>query len=188
VPFTPYATIKDGFFMVVFCILFAWFVFYLPNFLGHSDNYIPANPSVTPMHIVPEWYYLPFYAILRAIPDKLMGVIALGASIVILAFLPWLDTSKVRSAKYRPLYRQFFWLFVIVCIGLGWLGSKPAEGYYVLFSRIFTVYYFAYFLIILPILGYVEKTKPLPNSISESVLREGVPIGAPAPPPSGAKA
>jgi ubiquinol-cytochrome c reductase cytochrome b/c1 subunit len=188
VPFTPYATIKDGFFMVVYCILFAWFVFYLPNFLGHSDNYIPANPAVTPMHIVPEWYYLPFYAILRAIPDKLMGVIALGASIVILAFLPWLDTSKVRSAKYRPLYRQFFWLFVIVCIGLGWLGSKPAEGYYVLFSRIFTAYYFAYFLIILPILGFVEKTKPLPNSISESVLKEGLPIGASAPPPSGAKA
>jgi ubiquinol-cytochrome c reductase cytochrome b/c1 subunit len=177
VPFTPYATIKDGFMMVVFCILFAWFVFYIPNFLGHSDNYIPANPAVTPMHIVPEWYYLPFYAILRAIPDKLMGVIALGASIVILAFLPWLDTSKVRSAKYRPLYRQFFWLFVIVCIGLGWLGSKPPEGYYVLFARIFTVYYFAYFLIILPILGFVEKTKPLPNSISESVLS-----------PSGAKA
>ena len=109
---------------------------------------------------------------------------ALGASIVILAFLPWLDTSKVRSARYRPLYRQFFWLFVIVCIGLGWLGSKPPEGNYVLFARIFTAYYFAYFLIILPILGCVEKTKPLPNSITESVLREGVPIGASAPPPS----
>jgi quinol-cytochrome oxidoreductase complex cytochrome b subunit len=95
-------------------IFYAWFVFYIPNFLGHADNYIPANPAVTPTHIVPEWYYLPFYAILRAIPDKLMGVIALGASIVILAFLPWLDTSKVRSASYRPLFRQFFWLFVIV--------------------------------------------------------------------------
>ena len=163
----------------VFCILFAWFVFYIPNFLGHPDNYIPANPAVTPMHIVPEWYYLPFYAILRAIPDKLMGVMALGASIVILAFLPWLDTSKVRSARYRPLYRQFFWLFVIVCIGLGWLGSKPPEGNYVLFARIFTVYYFAYFLIILPMLGIVEKTKPLPNSIAESVLLEGKPIGRP---------
>ena len=110
------------------CILFAWFVFYIPNFLGHPDNYIPANPAVTPTHIVPEWYYLPFYAILRAIPNKLLGVMALGASIVILAFLPWLDTSKVRSARYRPLYRQFFWVFVIVCIGLGWLGSKPAGG------------------------------------------------------------
>jgi len=186
VAFTPYATIKDGFLMVVFCILFAWFVFYIPNFLGHSDNYIPANPAVTPTHIVPEWYYLPFYAILRAIPDKLLGVIALVASILILAFLPWLDTSKVRSARYRPLYRQFFWLFVIACIGLGWLGSKPPEGYYVLFARIFTAYYFAYFLIILPVLGKVEKTKPLPSSISESVLREGAPLGASA--PTGAKA
>jgi ubiquinol-cytochrome c reductase cytochrome b/c1 subunit len=162
--------VKDGFFMAVFVILFAWFVFYIPNFLGHADNYIPANPAVTPAHIVPEWYYLPFYAILRAIPDKLMGVIALGASIVILAFLPWLDTSRVRSARYRPLFRQFFWLFVIVCVGLGWLGSKPPEGIYVILARVFTIYYFAFFLVILPLLGIFEKTKPLPNSISESVL------------------
>jgi ubiquinol-cytochrome c reductase cytochrome b/c1 subunit len=169
-PFTPYATVKDGFFMAVFLILFAWFVFYIPNFLGHADNYIPANPAVTPAEIVPEWYYLPFYAILRSIPDKLMGVIALFASIAILAFLPWLDTSKVRSAKYRPLYKQFFWLFVISCIGLGWLGSKPPEGIYVIASRLLTLYYFAYFLVILPLLGIFEKTKPLPNSISESVL------------------
>jgi ubiquinol-cytochrome c reductase cytochrome b/c1 subunit len=185
VAFTPYATIKDSFLMVVFCILFAWFVFYIPNFLGHSDNYIPANPSVTPIHIVPEWYYLPFYAILRAIPNKLLGVMALGASIVILAFLPWLDTSKVRSARYRPFYRQFFWVFVIVCIGLGWLGSKPPEGNYVLFARIFTVYYFAYFLVILPVLGKVEPTKALPSSIAQAVLGEGTAIGAPATPPSG---
>jgi len=157
----------------VFCILFAWFVFYMPNFLLHPDNYIPANPAVTPTHIVPEWYYLPFYAILRAIPNKLLGVMALVASILILVFLPWLDTSKVRSARYRPLYRQFFWVFVIVCIGLGWLGGKPPEGNYVLVARIFTVYYFAFFLVILPVLGKVERTKPLPNSISESVLRGG---------------
>src|SRR5204862_8127638 len=170
VPFSPHATLKDGFMMVCFCIVYAWFVFYVPNYLGHADNYIPANPAVTPTHIVPEWYYLPFYAILRAIPNKLLGVIALFGSIVILAFLPWLDTSKVRSARYRPLYRQFFWAFVIVCIRLGWLGSKPPEGNYVLFARIFTIYYFAYFLIILPVLGMVEKTKPVPNSISESVL------------------
>jgi quinol-cytochrome oxidoreductase complex cytochrome b subunit len=160
-------------------------VFYLPNFMGHADNYIPANPAVTPTHIVPEWYYLPFYAILRAIPNKLMGVAALLSSIVILAFLPWLDTSRVRSGRYRPLFRQFFWLFVLVCIGLGWLGSKPAEGAYVIASRLLTVYYFGYFLVILPLLGLFEKTKPLPNSIAESVLREGVPIGAPAPSPSG---
>jgi ubiquinol-cytochrome c reductase cytochrome b/c1 subunit len=184
VPFTPYATIKDAFFMVCFCVLFAWFVFYLPNFMGHADNYIPANPAVTPTHIVPEWYYLPFYAILRAIPSKLGGVMALGASIVILAFLPWLDTSRVRSANYRPLYRQFFWIFVIVCVGLGWLGSKPAEGGYVIASRILTVYYFVHFLIILPILGWVEKTKPLPNSIAEAILKEGLPAGASGPTPA----
>jgi len=170
VPFTPYATVKDGFFIVVFCIMFAWFVFYTPNYLGHADNYIPANPAVTPAHIVPEWYYLPFYAILRAIPDKLLGVLAMFGSIAILAFLPWLDTSRVKSARYRPLYRQFFWLFVAVCIGLGWLGSKPAEGIYTLIARILTFYYFAHFIIVLPLLGIFEKTKPLPNSISESVL------------------
>jgi len=170
VAFTPYATIKDAFLLSVFLLLFAWFVFYVPNFLGHSDNYIPANPAVTPTHIVPEWYYLPFYAILRAIPSKLMGVLALGASIVILAFLPWLDTSPVRSARYRPLYRQFFWVFVVVCVGLGWLGSKPAEGAYVIFARIFTAYYFLHFLVILPLLGRIETPKPLPRSISEDVL------------------
>src|SRR5215210_6472760 len=168
VAFTPYATIKDAFGLSVFLVLFAWFVFYVPNFLGHSDNYIPANPAVTPTHIVPEWYYLPFYAILRAIPNKLMGVAALGASIIILAFLPWLDTSPVRSARYRPLYRQFFWVFVVVCIGLGWLGSKPPEGNYVLFARLFTAYYFAFFLIILPLLGFFERTRPVPTSITES--------------------
>jgi ubiquinol-cytochrome c reductase cytochrome b/c1 subunit len=175
VPFTPYATIKDSFVMVVFCILFAWFVFYLPNYMGHADNYIPANPAVTPTHIVPEWYYLPFYAILRAIPNKLMGVAALFGSIAILAFLPWLDTSRVRSARYRPLFKQFFWLFVIVCVLLGYLGSQPPEGGYVIAARICTVYYFAHFLIVLPLLGLFEKTKPLPNSITESVLHGDAP-------------
>ena len=114
---------------------------------------------------------------------RILFAFALAASIFVLMFLPWLDTSKVRSAKYRPLYRQFFWVFVVVCIGLGWLGSKPPEGNYVLFARIFTVYYFAYFLIILPVLGRVEKTKPLPSSIATAVLGEGVAIGTPAPPP-----
>jgi ubiquinol-cytochrome c reductase cytochrome b/c1 subunit len=184
VAFTPYATIKDAFVMVCFLMVFSWFAFYMPNYLGHADNYIPANPAVTPTHIVPEWYYLPFYAILRAIPNKLMGVAALGASIVVLAFLPWLDTSRVRSATYRPLYRQFFWIFVAVCIGLGWLGAKPAEGGYVIAARILTLYYFVHFLIILPVLGWVEKTKPVPNSISEAILKEGLPIGASGPAPS----
>jgi ubiquinol-cytochrome c reductase cytochrome b/c1 subunit len=171
VAFTPYATVKDSFVMAVFCIVFAWFVFYIPNYMGHPDNYIPANPAVTPTHIVPEWYYLPFYAILRAIPNKLLGVLALGTSIVILAFLPWLDSCKVRSARYRPLYRPFFWLFVVVCVGLGWLGSKPAEGGYVIAARVLTAYYFAYFVVILPLLSRYEKTTPLPSSISASVLK-----------------
>ena len=170
VPFTPYATVKDSFAIAVFCILFAWFIFYIPGYLGHADNFIPANPAQTPAEIVPEWYYLPFYAILRSIPNKLLGVIALFGSILILAFLPWLDTSRVRSARYRPMFKQFFWLWVIACIGLGYLGSKPPEGAYVLISRIFTAYYFGFFIIVLPLLGIFEKSKPLPNSISDSVL------------------
>jgi ubiquinol-cytochrome c reductase cytochrome b/c1 subunit len=172
VAFTPYATIKDMLGIVCFCILFAWFVFYVPNYLGHPDNYIAANPSVTPTHIVPEWYYLPFYAILRAVPSKLGGVLLLLASIVILVFVPWLDTSRVRSATYRPLYKQFFWIFIAVCIGLGWLGSKPAEGGYVLASRILTAWYFIHFLIVLPLLGLLETPKPRPHSISEAVLKK----------------
>jgi quinol-cytochrome oxidoreductase complex cytochrome b subunit len=173
VAFTPYATIKDGFMVVCFCIFYAWFTFYIPNYLGHPDNYIPANPGVTPTHIVPEWYYLPFYAILRSIPNKLAGVLAMFGSIAILAFLPWLDTSRVKSATYRPLFRQFIWIFLAVVIGLGWLGSKPAEGGYVIAARILTAYYFIHFLIILPLLGLIEQPKPLPNSISEAVLGKG---------------
>ena len=171
VPFTPYATLKDSFMVVLFCLFFAWFVFYVPNYLGHADNYIPANPGVTPAHIVPEWYYLPFYAILRSIPNKLAGVVAMFGSIVLLAFLPWLDTSRVKSANYRPLYRQFFWVFVLVCLGLGWLGSKPAEGGYVIAARVLTAYYFIHFLIILPLLGLIETPKPLPASISDTMKK-----------------
>ena len=173
VPFSPHASAKDMFGLCAFCVIFAWFVFYIPNYLGHPDNYIPANPAVTPTHIVPEWYYLPFYAILRSIPNKLLGVVALFGSILILAFLPWLDTSKVKSAKYRPLYRQFFWIFVATCILLGWLGSKPAEGFYVVASRVLTAWYFIHLLIVLPVLGWVETPKALPNSISEAVLKKG---------------
>ena len=186
VPFTPYATVKDGFAMVVFIMFFAWFVFFNPGVLGHPDNYIPANPLVTPAHIVPEWYLLPFYAILRAIPDKLGGVIAMFGSIAVLFFLPWLDRSKVRSASYRPLFKQAFWVFVAVCIGLGYLGAMPAEGLYVTIAQVLTFYYFAHFLLILPLLGIFETPKPLPASITESVLgsKSGAPTtaGAPAAP------
>ena len=170
VPFHPYYTVKDGFALAVFCILFAWFVFYAPNYLGHADNYIPADPLVTPAHIVPEWYLLPFYAILRAVPDKLLGVVAMFAAILVLFFLPWLDTSRIRSATYRPIYKWFFWLFVAACLGLGYLGAKPAEGAYVVWSQILTTYYFAHFLIVMPLIGLIETPRPTPNSITESVL------------------
>jgi quinol-cytochrome oxidoreductase complex cytochrome b subunit len=170
VPFTPHATIKDSFGLICFLVLFAWLVFFLPNYLGHPDNYIAADPLKTPPHIVPEWYFLPFYAILRAIPNKLLGVIALFGSIAILVFVPWLDTSRVRSATYRPLYRQFFWIFVLTGIGLGYLGSQPPEGVYVIAARILTFYYFAHFLIVMPLIGILERPKPLPSSITESVL------------------
>jgi ubiquinol-cytochrome c reductase cytochrome b/c1 subunit len=179
VPFHPYYTMKDGFAIVVFMILFAAITFFAPNYLGHAINYLPANPLVTPAHIVPEWYYLPFYAILRAIPDKLLGVIAMFGSILILFVLPWLDTSRVRSGTYRPIFKQFFWVFVLVCIGLGYLGSKPAEGGYVFWARILTAYYFIHFLVILPLLGLLESPKPLPPSISDAVLAKKKPL-APA--------
>ncbi len=185
VPFHPYMTVKDTFSAMLFIIVLSWFVFYMPNYLGHADNYVPADPSVTPSHIVPEWYFLPFYAILRAIPNALLGVLAMFASIAVLAFLPWLDTSRVRSGAYRPVFKLLFALFVIVCIGLGYLGAMPAEGAYVVWARIFTFLYFAHFLVFLPLLGLLEKPKALPNSIAESVLKKsgsGMPQGAAAKP------
>ena len=170
VPFHPYIVIKDLFALVIFMIVFAGFVFYAPNVLGHSDNYIQADPLVTPSHIVPEWYLLPFYAILRSVPDKLGGVILMFSAILILAALPWLDTSKVRSAVFRPIYKQFFWLLVIDVLVLGYIGAMPAEGIYVTIGRIATIYYFAHFLIVLPVLGFTEKTKPIPTSIADPIF------------------
>ncbi|KZL18045.1 Cytochrome b/c1 [Pseudovibrio axinellae] len=169
-PFHPYYTMKDLLAIVVFMIFFSWFVFYLPNYMGHPDNYIEANPMVTPAHIVPEWYFLPFYAILRAVPDKLGGVIAMFGAIAVLFVLPWLDTSKVRSATFRPVFKVFFWLFAFYSVMLGWLGAMPAEGIYVILSRVFTVLYFTHFLVILPVLGLIEKTKKVPDSINDAVL------------------
>lgn len=169
IPFHPYYTVKDFFGYGVFFIIFAWFVFFSPNSLGHPDNYIPANAMVTPPHIVPEWYFLPFYAILRAVPDKLGGVLAMGASIAILFALPWIDRSKVRSAVFRPTYRKLFWVFVVDCVILGYVGGKPAEGAYLYIGQAATVYYFAHFAILYYISGR-ETTLPLPESISKSVL------------------
>jgi ubiquinol-cytochrome c reductase cytochrome b subunit len=172
-PFHPYFTIKDTFGLGVFLLIFAGFVFFAPNYMGHPDNYIPANPLVTPAHIVPEWYFLPFYAILRAVPDKLGGVLAMFGAIAVLFVVPWLDTSKVRSANYRPLYRQFFWVLVVASVLLGYAGSQPAEGVWLIIARVAAIYYFAHFLIILPLLGKLERPRPLPSSISEPVLKGG---------------
>jgi quinol-cytochrome oxidoreductase complex cytochrome b subunit len=225
-PFHPYYTVKDGFAVMLFLLMFAAFVFYMPDALGHVDNYVQANPVVTPSHIVPEWYLLPFYAILRAVPDKLGGVILMFGAIFVLVILPWLDTSKVRSMRYRPIARQFFFIFVLVTFALGWCGAqspdltlyragpdqvtiwsdagngalkeqtvsmekyaetklalgesirfsqeKPAMKVDVtLFGQILTIYYFAFFLLILPILGLRETPRKLPVSISDPVLPAG---------------
>lgn len=170
IPFHPYYTVKDLFGLAIFMIVFAGFLFYAPNYMGHPDNYIPANPLVTPAHIVPEWYFLPFYAILRAVPDKLGGVLLMFGAIAVLFALPWLDKSRVRSATFRPIYKQLFWIFVLDCIVLTYVGGKPAEEPFILIGRIATIYYFVHILILLPLVGLFEKPKPLPASISEAVL------------------
>ena len=170
VPFHPYITIKEFFALLIFFIIFSGCIFFAPNVLGLSDNYIHANPLVTPKHIVPEWYLLPFYAILRSVPDKLGGVILMFGSIFILMALPWLDSSKVRSSVFRPLNKIFFWVLVVDVLALGYVGAMPAEGLYLLVARVGTLYYFAHFLVILPLLSRIEKTQPLPLSITEPVL------------------
>jgi len=187
--FHPYYTVKDAFAVVVFLLIFAFFVFYYPDALGHADNYIEADPLVTPAHIVPEWYFLPFYAILRAVPDKLLGLLLMVGAIAVLFILPWLDTSKVRSMRFRPITRIWFILFLFNCFILGWCGAAtPSDmvfttGYktvngeevaqglnFLWLSRISTLYYFAFFLLVLPIMGMIEKPKELPESITKSVL------------------
>ena len=170
IPFHPYYTIKDLVGVGVFLLIYLGVVFFAPNFFGEPDNYIPANPMVTPPHIVPEWYYLPFYAILRSIPDKLGGVICMFSAILIFFFLPWIDSSKVRSATFRPIYRQLFWLFLVDCFVLGYVGAHPPEGSMVLIGRICTFGYFAFFPLVW-IIGKVEKPRPLPQSIAQPVLK-----------------
>jgi quinol-cytochrome oxidoreductase complex cytochrome b subunit len=181
IPFHPYYTVKDLFGLSVFLLVYAALVFYAPNLLGHPDNYIPANPMVTPPHIVPEWYFLPFYAILRSItfdifwiiPAKLGGVIAMFAAIGVLFILPWLDTSPVRSARYRPIYKIFFWILVVDLFVLGYVGAKPPEGILPTVGLIATAWYFIHFLVILPLLGKLERPLPVPDSISRPVLGGG---------------
>jgi ubiquinol-cytochrome c reductase cytochrome b subunit len=167
ISFHPYFTIKDMVGFVGFFLVFGYFLFFYPNALGHPDNYIEANPLVTPPHIVPEWYFLPFYAILRAVPDKLGGVVMMFGAIALLFALPYLDKSKVKSGAYRPLFQKFYWLFILNFILLGYLGQSPAEGLYIWASRVATLYYYAYFLVILPYLPKFEKTLPIPDSIDE---------------------
>jgi ubiquinol-cytochrome c reductase cytochrome b subunit len=170
-PFHPYFTIKDLFGLAVFLLIYSFFVFYAPNFLGSSDNYIPANPMQTPNHIVPEWYLLPYYAILRSVPNKLLGVIMAFGSIFLLFLVPWLDSSPVRSARFRPVYKWVFWLLVIDVVALGWVGANPPEGLVVMVGQIATLYYFVHFLILFPVIGRLERPKPLPASIATAVLQ-----------------
>ena len=173
IPFHPYYTIKDAFGLSVFFVFYLGFVFFAPNFFGEPDNYIPADPLVTPPHIVPEWYFLPFYAILRSIPDKLSGVIAMFSAIIVLFALPFIDKHPVRSAKFRPYYRIAFWLLFLDCIILGWVGANPPEGTFVLIGQVSTAYYFFHFLVLLPLLNKYEPVPPLPMSISNPVLKAG---------------
>ncbi|HEV7341788.1 MAG TPA: cytochrome b/b6 [Sphingopyxis sp.] len=188
VPFHPYYTAKDGFGLGIFLLVFVALTFFSPNMLGHADNYIPANSLSTPAHIVPEWYFLPFYAILKAftfnflwIDAKLWGVIAMFASIALLFFLPWLDSSPIKSSTYRPLYRWFFWVLVADVLLLGVCGMMPAEQPWVILSQLGSIYYFAHFLVILPIVSRIERPLPMPNSITEAVLAKHAPDAASVP-------
>jgi len=157
IPFYPYFYVKDLLFFFIFLAVFSFFLFFYPNTLGHPDNYIPANPLVTPPHIVPEWYFLPFYAILRSIPDKLGGVAAMGGAIVILLALPIINTSKIRSSKFRPIFRFLYWFWVADFLILGWIGQKPVESPYVEVGVCATIFYFVFLLVIIPVVGLVEE-------------------------------
>ena len=157
IPFYPYFYFKDLFSVLAFVLFFAVFVFFLPNTLGHSDNYIPANPMVTPAHILPEWYFLPFYAILRSIPDKLGGVLAMFGSIGVLFLIPFINQSKIRSAVFRPVYRKAFWFLVADFLLLGWIGQKVVETPFIEIGQVATVFYFVFFILLIPMLGFLEN-------------------------------
>ena len=156
-PFYPYCYVKDLFVFISFAVFFSFVVYFYPNVLGHSDNYIPANPLVTPAHIVPEWYFLPFYAILRSIPDKLGGVVAMVGAILILLTIPFTQSSEIRSSTFRPLFKILFWIFIADFLILGWIGQNVVEYPFVEIGQVATIFYFAYFLIIIPFFGYFES-------------------------------
>jgi ubiquinol-cytochrome c reductase cytochrome b/c1 subunit len=168
-PFHPYYTVKDSVGLCVFFLAFAILVFFAPNFLNDLDNWVPANPLVTPASIVPQWYFLPFYAILRSVPNKLGGVVLMFGSVLVLFVLPWLDTSRVRSARFRPVYRHFMAVLIGDAVLLGAVGAHEPIGIWVVLGRIATLYYFFHFLVLLPVLGRLERTLPLPESISQPV-------------------
>lgn len=170
IPFHPYYTVKDLFGLGVFLSIWGGIVFFAPNFFGEPDNYIPANPLVTPAHIVPEWYFLPFYAILRSVPDKLGGVILMFGAILVLFVLPWLDRHPVRSGRYRPIFKILYVVLLTACLTLGWVGSQQPEGWPLWIGRIATFYYFFHFLVLLPLLSRIEKPLPLPASLLEDPL------------------
>jgi len=157
IPFHPYFSSKDLFGFILFLVFFAIILFFYPNLLGHPDNYVAANPLVTPSHIVPEWYLLPFYAILRSIPDKLGGVIAMASAIFILMVLPITHTSKIRSSAFRPINKKIFWFFIVICVLLGWIGGSPVEDPYLIIGQVATLLYFSYFLVIVPVVGWIEN-------------------------------
>jgi len=156
VPFYPYLYVKDLFGFIVLMTIFTFVVYFYPNSLGHPDNYIPANPMVTPAHIVPEWYFLPFYAVLRSIPDKLGGVLAMGGALVMVLLMPLLNTSEIRSTAFRPIFRKVYWFFIANFLILGWIGGNEVEDPYILIGQLSTIFYFAFFLIIVPALGKIE--------------------------------
>jgi ubiquinol-cytochrome c reductase cytochrome b subunit len=157
VVFYPYFYVKDLFAFLIFITLFSIFVFFAPNVLGHSDNYIPANPLVTPPHIVPEWYFLPFYAILRSIPDKLGGVAAMISAILVLLLIPFINFSSIRSSEFRPFYSSAYWFFISIFFILGWIGQEPVESPYIEVGMAATFLYFFFFLVAFPIIGFMES-------------------------------
>jgi quinol-cytochrome oxidoreductase complex cytochrome b subunit len=156
IPFYPYFYVKDLFAFLLFIFIFSFFLFFYPNALGHSDNYIMANPLVTPPHIVPEWYFLPFYAILRSIPNKLGGVVAMVFAILILVFLPLINFSKIRSSKFRPIFSFFYWFLFVDFLILGWIGQKPVESPFIEVGMFATAFYFIFFILLLPSIGLLE--------------------------------
>lgn len=157
ISFYPYFYVKDLFAFFILALVFSFFVFFYPNVLGHSDNYIPANPLSTPAHIVPEWYFLPFYAILRSIPDKLGGVVAMISAILVLLLLPVINTSKIRSSKFRPIFGVAYWFLVSDFIILGWIGQKPVETPFIEIGQCATIFYFVFLVFLIPLIGYIES-------------------------------